>query len=336
MNIAINGFGRIGRALLRSIFADHQAQQKLNIAAINIGPSKLSAVDHLFKYDSVYGPFHGQVDFKNTFLEINGNKIQIFSESEPEKLPWGKMDINWVVEATGCFRTNELARRHCNAGAGKVLITAPSPDADATVIPGINDSSYNGTQHTVVSLASCTSNAFGPLLQVLQENFGVEQGLMTTIHSYTNDQVLLDVEHTDPRRARAAALNIIPTKTGASKVMTKIFPALEGKLSAQAIRVPTPVGSLIDFTFTSNHPLSTGIINGAFQAASQGSLKSILQYTDQPLVSSDFVGNPYSCIFDSLLTQVSGNMGKVFGWYDNEYGYSCRLKDFLCLQALTK
>lgn len=328
VKIAINGFGRIGRAFLRTILSNPNACAQLNVVAINIGPSSTDNIAHLFKYDSIMREFPGVITFQENTLSINNTKISVFAQKDPAQLPWGKLGIDWVVDASGCFTTREAALQHISAGAKKVLITAPGTDEDITIIPGVNDNDYNSTRHHIVSLGSCTTNCFAPLIHVLKNNFTLTSGLMTTVHSYTNDQVLLDVAHHDPRRARAAACNIIPTKTGADKVITKIFPDLEGKIKATSLRVPTPIVSIIDFTFTTQEPLSKEIINASFEKASLLK-KNIIQYVSVPLVSSDFIGNTHSCIFDSLLTQAVGTTGKVFAWYDNEYGYSSKLTDFL-------
>lgn len=329
MKVAINGFGRIGRAFLRAILQNKKAKENIKIEAINLGPKKSSPIDLLFKYDSVMPEFSGNVEIKNDFLHVDSQKIKLFFEPEPTNLPWKKLGIDWVIEASGKFTTRDLAAKHLLAGAKKVLITAPSADADISIVPGVNYQAYNPQKHSIISLGSCTTNAFAPLIKVINENFGIQSGVMTTIHAYTNDQVLLDVEHKDPRRARAAAINIVPTKTGASKVITQIFPELKGKIEAVAIRVPVPVVSLIDFAFVSEKAITVEKINKSFEKAAADKLKNILQYTELPLVSSDFIGNTHSSIFDSLLTQQTGRVGKVFAWYDNEFGYSCRLKDFL-------
>lgn len=328
IKIAINGFGRIGRAFLRTILNNPDACAQLNVVAINIGPSSTNNIDYLFKYDSIMREFPGAVSFQDNILSINNTKIQIFAQKDPVQLPWQKLGIDWIVDASGCFTTREAAQKHIDAGARKVLITAPGTDEDITIILGVNDNAYDASKHHIVSLGSCTTNCFAPLIQVLKNNFTLTSGLMTTVHSYTNDQVLLDVEHKDPRRARAAACNIIPTKTGADKVIIKIFPELEGKIKAMSLRVPTPIVSIIDFTFTTQESLSKEAINKSFEKASLIK-KNIVQYVNAPLVSSDFIGNTHSCIFDSLLTQAVGTTGKVFAWYDNEYGYSSKLTDFL-------
>jgi len=329
ISIAINGFGRIGRAFLRALLSDEQARTTLRVVAINLGPNRTPNLDILFKHDSILGTFPGPVSATDDKLTVNGYDIALFAQADPAGLPWADLGIDWVVDASGHFTDGLKAQKHCAAGCKKVLITAPATNEDITIIPGVNDIAYNATKHNIISMGSCTTNCFAPVVKVLQESFGITQGFMTTTHAYTNDQVLLDVGHQDPRRARAAALNIVPTKTGAGKVITKLFPELEGKLSAIALRVPVPLVSMLDFTFTTSKPVNATLINDAFKASSNGPLKGIIQYETQPLVSSDFIGNESSCIIDSLLTQGSGSMGKVFAWYDNEYGYSCRLKDFL-------
>jgi len=329
LTVAINGFGRIGRSFLRCIMTSPEARKTINVTAINIGPSKPANIDILFKYDSIMGRFPGSVVLKDNTLTVDGHDIKIFAEADPEKLPWSTLGIDWVIEASGHFTAADKARKHCTAGSKRVLITAPSTDEDITIILGVNNDAYNASQHTIVSLGSCTTNCFAPVVKVLHETFGLTQGLMTTVHAYTNDQVLLDVEHKDPRRARAAALNIVPTKTGADKVIVKIFPALEGKIRATALRVPVADASLLDFSFMCEKKLDIEAINQAFKKYAETSMKGVLEYCTQPLVSSDFIGNEASCVFDSLLTQCAGTMGKVFAWYDNEYGYACRLKDFL-------
>lgn len=328
--IAINGFGRIGKTFLRTVFSDLNVLNKLNIAAINIGPSCLEYLDIEFKYDSVMGTIPLEVSYKDKVLSIGNKKIKILSECNPEEIEeWKSLGIDWVVEATGCFTKKEDAALHLKAGAKKVLITAPGENEDITIIPGINENDYDPKNHKIIAMGSCTTNCLAMIIKVLKESFIIKEGLMTTIHAYTNDQVLLDISHHEPRRARGAALNIIPTKTGANKVITKIYPELEGKIYAQAIRVPVPIVSIVDFSFTTEEKLSSEKINRAFEIASKSNLKNFLEYSTKPLVSSDFKGNGASCIFDSLLTLSTSNMGKVFGWYDNEWGYSLRLRDFL-------
>jgi len=329
MNVAINGFGRIGKTFLRVISQDKKLKNNINVVAINIGPAKIENVATLFKYDTVMGIYPGEVEYKDGFLFVDGVKIKIICECDPLKIDWKTLNIDFVVESSGHFTTKEKASLHIKAGAKKVLITSPAVDEDITIIPGVNDAQYDKSKHVIISLGSCTTNCFAPMIKVLKEAFNLKFGLMTTVHAYTNDQVLLDVEHKDLRRARAAAQNIIPTKTGADKVIVKIYPELTGKLKAVSLRVPVPKVSLVDFTFETEEVLSSDKINDAFKKASDLSLKNILQYSVEPLVSSDFSGNNNSCIIDSLETIAVGNLGKVFGWYDNEWGYCQRLKDFL-------
>lgn len=329
INIAINGFGRIGRTFLRTVFLSPEALKKINIVAINLGPCRPANLDILFQFDSIMGKFPGTVVENDSELVINGHAIKLFTECDPEALPWKQLNIDWVVEASGCFTDGLEAKKHCLAGSKRVLITAPASNDDVTIIPGVNDDAFDKQKHMIVSLGSCTTNCFAPVVKVLQESFGITSGLMTTTHAYTNDQVLLDVEHHDPRRARAAAINMVPTKTGADKVITKLFPELAGSIHAQAVRVPVPIVSLLDFTFVTKKQLTKEAINEAFEKSSKEKLKNIMVYETRPLVSSDFIGNEASCIFDSLLTTCTPNLGKVFAWYDNEYGYSCRLRDFL-------
>ncbi|MFH1461748.1 MAG: type I glyceraldehyde-3-phosphate dehydrogenase [bacterium] len=327
--IAINGFGRIGRTFLRTLLLDSKAIEQIDVIAINIGPGDPNLIAQLFKYDSTLREYKGTVEYKNGYLDINGYKIKILNKLDPSQINWKELNIDWVVESSGKFTSKEKAEIHIKSGCKKVLITAPAQNEDITIIPGVNDEQYNNSKHNIISLGSCTANCFAPMVKIIKETFGLEAGLMTTIHAYTNDQVLLDIEHKDPRRARAAALNIIPTKTGADKVIIKIYPELEGKIKAKSIRVPTPVVSIVDFTFTTKEDLTSDKVNNAFKKHSQTTLKGILQYCTQPLVSSDFMQNTHSAVLDSLLTECVGNMCKVFAWYDNEFAYCCRLKDFL-------
>lgn len=329
--VAINGFGRIGRIFLRTIF--EQSTPTITIVAINLGPTAVENIDTLFAYDSVMGKFNGTVAQQDNVLTINGTSIKLLSVANPLELPWKSLDIDWVVEASGRFTKRSDAAQHLTAGSKKVLITAPAADADVTIVPSINDTEYQASNHHIVSLGSCTTNCFAPLIKVLHETFIIQSGIMTTIHAYTNNQVTLDSAHKDPRRGRAAALNIIPTKTGANKVITNLFPDLEGKLSAIALRVPVPDGSLVDFAFTTQKPISIELINAAFQLYAKTKLQKTLGYSDKPLVSSDFIKNSFSAVFDGTLTQCAGNMGNIFAWYDNEFGYSSRLRDFLILQS---
>jgi len=333
LNVAINGFGRIGRNFLRAFLQDKKAQKKIRVVAINIGSAQLDAVAHMFKYDTLLGMYPGNVCVNKQELhyelQVDGYTICIISETDPEKVHWHKYDIDWVVDATGKFTYRDGAQLHIDSGAKKVLITAPAKDDDVTIIPGVNDSDYDASYHNIVSLGSCTTNALAPVLKVLHKNFGILHAFMTTIHAYTNTQVLLDVERKDLRRARAAALNIIPTTTGATKVIGKIMPELGGRIGGTAVRVPVGKVSLIDLTFTAKKEITSESINKAFEHVCQKSLKNILDISFCPLVSSDYSANNNSVMIDGLLTAVNGNMGNVFGWYDNEWGYSVRLKDFL-------
>lgn len=330
VNVAINGFGRIGRNFLRAFLQDKLSQEKLKIVAINVGNASVDSVAHMFKYDTLMGSYPGDVCVKNNELIIDGYKIAIISELDINKIDWRNYSVDWVVDATGKFTDRDGAQLHINSGAKKVLITAPGNDEDVTIIPGVNYQDYITTKHNIVSLGSCTTNALAPMLKVLHENFIIERGFMTTVHSYTNDQVLLDVEKKDLRRARAAALNIVPTTTGAQKVIGKILPELNGLIGGTAIRVPVGKVSLIDLSFEAKKEITVDKINKAFElAAKSGQLAGIMSVAHEQLVSSDFSGNNNSVIIDSLLTDVKQNMGKVFGWYDNEWGYSVRLKDFL-------
>lgn len=327
MRIAINGFGRIGRSFLRCIM--QEANGKIEVVAINIGNSKPEYVAHMFKYDTLMGTFKGDIAFTDNELIIDNHHIKIIAELDAEKLPWKKLDIDWVVDCSGKFTHRQDAQKHIQSGAQKVLISAPAHDEDIAIVPGVNEELFDATKHNIISLGSCTTNAFVPTLKVIDDAFGIVRGCMTTTHAYTNTQVLLDVEAKDLRFSRAAALNIIPASTGASGMVEKILPHLKDKVSAVAIRVPVGKVSLIDLVFEAKKDLSVEVIHDAFKRASQDRMKNIVALTMEPLVSSDFSGNPHSVIIDGLLTHTNGTMGKVFGWYDNEWGYSMRMKDFL-------
>lgn len=329
MKIAINGFGRIGRTFLRTVLCDTNAQNKINVEVINCGSGDPQTIAFLFAHDSIMGKFEKEVKYEKGYLVINKKKIALIAQTDPLKIDWKKYNIDWVVESSGRFTKKEEASKHLKSGAKKVLITAPAQNEDVTIIPGVNYDSFEPKKHKIVSLGSCTTNAFVPSIKVIKDNFTLINGLMTTTHAYTNSQVLLDLEHKDPRRARAAAMNIVPTETGAEKAVIKIFPELEGKIFASALRIPLPIVSILDFTFVTKEKLTKELINKAFKKASQKDLKNIIYYTELPLVSSDYIGSPYSAVLDSQLTQATGNMGKIFCWYDNEWGYSERLKDFL-------
>jgi glyceraldehyde 3-phosphate dehydrogenase len=327
IRVAINGFGRIGRNTLRTIL---NRNESIKVVAINdLADSKTLA--HLFKYDSVHGSYLGDVVSKPGMVFIDGNEIQVFGEMDPEKLPWRELDIDVVIESSGFFTHKEGAEKHLLAGAKQVVISAPSPDKEIpTIVLGVNDSSID-LDLPILSNASCTTNNVAPLVKILDENWGIIDGYITTVHSMTGDQNLHDAPHRDLRRARAASASIIPTSTGAAKAITNVFPHLEGKLGGAGIRVPVLNGSLTDFTCILRKQPTVEEINAAFKAASEGSLKKILQYTEDPIVSVDILNSSYSCIFDSLLTSVVGGLIKVVGWYDNEFGYSNRLVDLICL-----
>jgi glyceraldehyde 3-phosphate dehydrogenase len=331
VTIALNGFGRIGRNFLRTIFSDKKAVQSIAVVALNIGPADPNYVAHSFKYDTLMGTFDGTVSYADGILTINGHTIQIYTETDPAKLDWKQHAVDWVVDVTGKFTKKSDAQKHIQAGAKRVLISAPSQDADVTIILGVNSDDYTGQK--IVSLGSCTTNAATPLLHSLHTAFGLESVSLLTVHAYTNDQSLLDVEHKDIRRARAAALNIIPTSTGASKVVEKILPDLAGKIVGSALRVPVGAVSLIDVTFTSSKQHTVQAINDILTKSAQSTpLKGIMKTTEQELVSSDFRLNNHSVVIDLPLTQSVGSLARVFGWYDNEWGYSCRLKEFILKQ----
>ncbi|MCB0401835.1 MAG: type I glyceraldehyde-3-phosphate dehydrogenase [Flavobacteriales bacterium] len=324
IKVAINGFGRIGRSFTRAI----QQHPNIELVAINDLADTLTLA-HLLKYDSVHHAFNGEVSASEKSLHINGHEIRVYSERDPNNLPWKELGIDIVIESTGKFLTSELAHAHLNAGAKKVILSAP-PKSDniKTVVLGINDHIIDGSE-TILSNASCTTNAAAPLIKVLHDLYHIESAYITTVHSYTSDQTLHDAPHRDLRRARAGALSIIPTTTGAAKAITKIFPDLDGKLGGCGIRVPVPNGSLIDISVILKEDTTVEAINQAFKEASQTYLKGILQYTEDPIVSIDIVGNPHSCIFDADLTSITGHMVKLVGWYDNEMGYSNRLADLI-------
>lgn len=334
LRIAINGFGRIGRNFLRTIVQDKEALKKINVVAINAGPARSDLLAHMFKYDSLMGTYQGSVELRDNELIIDGHAIKIIAQMDPVKLPWKSLNIDWVVDASGHFTDRTGAQKHLQAGARSVLITAPAQGDDVTIIPGVNDEKYNKNKDHIVSLGSCTTNAFLTMLKLLHDAFTVERCFMTTIHAYTNTQVLLDVETSDPRRSRAAAINIIPTTTGAMELIDKVMPELAGRVQATSIRVPVAKVSLLDVMIVTQKSLTVDSINQVFTKASQESMKNILAITHEPLVSSDFSGDSHSVVIDGLLTTVCGEkMAKLFGWYDNEWGYSERLKDFLLRDA---
>lgn len=331
-NIAINGFGRIGRSFLRSYLMDQNAREKLNIVAINVGPSSMENVPHMFKYDTFMGTLPYDVTYEQGNLCVDGLRIPLIGLMNPVDAAWDTFGVDWVIEATGFFTTKEKASLHLQAGAQRVLISAPGKDVDVTIVPGVNDEKFDVINHKIVSLASCTTNALAPMLKVLHENFGIETAMMNTIHSYTNNQVLLDGDARDLRQARAATMSMIPTTTGASSAIKEVYPALTGKVTGMSLRIPIGKVSMVDLTFTTLSNLDKESINKAFREARDESLKNILDSTTLPLVSIDYTNNPHSVIIDESLTDVCEKTGKVFGWYDNEFGYASRLKDFLVRQ----
>ena len=334
IKVGINGFGRIGRNLYRACRGDGEVEivaGEVEIVAVNdiTSPAMLA---HLLKYDSVLGNLSSDVRHSDNSLTVDGKTISVFSERDPGQIDWPSLDIDVVVESTGLFTDAEVARKHMRGSVKKVIISAPAKNEDITICVGVNHEKYDASEHDVISNASCTTNCLSPVAMVLHEAFGIENGLMTTVHSYTNDQKLLDLPHKDLRRARAAAVSMIPTSTGAAKAIGLVIPELKGKLDGIAIRVPTPNVSLVDLTVQTSRPVTAESANAAFKAAAEGSLKGVLQYCEEELVSVDFMHNPHSSIVDAPLTKGLGeNLVKVFSWYDNEWGFSCRLKDLIKL-----
>ncbi len=335
VKVGINGFGRIGRQVLKAILEFHA--DELEVVAINdLFPAETNA--HLFKYDSNYGKYPGTVDVVDGDLVVDGRRIKVFAERDPRKLPWRDLGVDIVIEATGVFRDADAdpgARSHItHGGAKKVIITAPAKNEDLTVVLGVNFHMYDPEKHHVVSNASCTTNCLAPVAKVIHEQFGIVRGLMTTVHAYTNDQRILDLAHKDLRRARAAAVNMIPTTTGAAKALGKVLPELQGKFDGMAIRVPTSTVSIVDFVAEVEKEVTVETVNAALKAAAEGELKGILGYSEEPLVSVDYKGDPRSSIVDALSTRViGGHLVKVLAWYDNEWGYACRTADLATLMA---
>ncbi|MCP2328310.1 glyceraldehyde 3-phosphate dehydrogenase [Hamadaea flava] len=324
VRVGVNGFGRIGRALLR---AQLRRREDVEIVAVN-DLTDARTLAHLLKYDSTAGTLPTVVTGGDDTIEVDGTKIAVLAERDPARLPWQELGVDLVVESTGRFTDAHQARAHLDAGAKRVLISAPAKNEDLTLAIGINDDLYDPERHTIVSNASCTTNCLAPMAKILDDSFGIERGAMTTIHAYTQDQNLQDGPHRDPRRARAAALNLIPTTTGAAKAIGLVLPRLSGKLDGYSIRVPVPVGSLTDLTAELGRETTPDEINAAFRAAADGPLRGILEYTEEPIVSSDIVGSPASCVFDASLTKVvGGTQAKIYGWYDNETGFANRLLD---------
>ncbi|MDR0549329.1 MAG: type I glyceraldehyde-3-phosphate dehydrogenase [Deltaproteobacteria bacterium] len=331
INIGINGFGRIGRQVLKAVLERHP--DKLKVVAVNdLGDVKANA--HLLKYDSNYGRFPGQVEVKGDSFFINGQEVKSYACKDPKEIPWKANGVDLVVESTGAFTDAHKAKAHIEAGAKRVIISAPATNEDKTIVLGVNQNEYDRAKHFIVSNASCTTNGLAPPAYVVHKVFGIEKGLMTTVHSYTNDQKILDLPHKDLRRARAAALNIIPTSTGAAKALALVIPELKGKFDGLSLRVPTPTVSVVDFTAILNKPATTDTLRAALKEAAEGELKGILGYDTEGLVSMDYKGCPLSSIVDGPFCQVlEGNLAKVVAWYDNEWGYSCRVTDLAAFIA---
>jgi len=331
MKVGINGFGRIGRQVFKAL-RDYYPDE-IEVVAVN-DLTDNNTLAHLLKYDSNYGPFDGDVSATEDSIIVDGDEIKAFAERDPAKLPWGDLGAEIVVESTGVFTDGQKAKLHIDGGAKKVIITAPAKNEDITVVMGVNQDKYDPREHTIVSNASCTTNCLAPVAKVVLERYGIVKGLVTTVHSYTNDQVILDFPHKDLRRARAAALNIIPTTTGAARALALVLPELKGKFDGFSLRVPTPTVSVVDFVAEIEKSTTVEDLNGAFVEASQNELVDILDWTDEPLVSMDFKGDPHSSIVDGLSTMViGGNLVKVIAWYDNEWGYACRVADLTNFMA---
>ncbi len=325
LKIGINGFGRIGRNFFRTSYNNPD----IEIVAVNdLTDSKTLA--HLLKYDSVFGILNADISAKANALVVDGKEIKITAERDPVNIPWGDLGVDIVIESTGVFTKRQDAEKHLKAGAKKVIISAPAKDPDLTIVMGVNENKYNSKKHHIISNASCTTNCLAPVVKVLLSSFGIKHGLMTTVHSYTNDQRLLDLPHKDLRRARAAAVSLIPTSTGAAKAISLVIPEMEGKLDGMAVRVPTPNVSMVDLVVELEKDADAAKVNAALKRAASGKLKGILEYTEEPLVSIDFKGNPHSCIVDGSITSViDKRMVKIISWYDNEWGYSSRIRDLI-------
>jgi len=330
IKVGINGFGRIGRITFRTILK-YDKNKDIDVVAINdLASAKALAL--LLKYDSVYGPLENEITAGDDYISVDGKKIPVMNFKDPAELPWKDLGVEVCIESTGVFRKKEEAQKHLDAGAKKVIVTVPMKGngADATIVLGVNEETYDKSKHNIISNASCTTNCLAPIAKVLQDNFGIKKGFMTTVHSYTNDQKIVDFPHKDLRRARAAAINIIPTSTGAASAMGLVIPELTGKLDGISLRVPTPVGSIVDLVAELENDASIEEINAAMKAASQSEkMKGILQYCEDPIVSSDIIGNSHSSIFDSLSTMKINNLVKVLSWYDNEWGYSTRVQELV-------
>lgn len=334
IRVGINGFGRIGRCIFRIAYARKEYGKEFEIVAIN-DLASTDVLAHLLKYDSIHGKFEPKVEVGSGFMTVGGHRVETLAQKEPGRLPWKAMEVDVVFEATGFFRDRASAGKHIDAGARKVVITAPGKDQDITLVLGVNDAMYDKDRHHIISNASCTTNSLAPPVKVLHDKFGVSKGFMTTVHSYTGDQRILDFPHKDLRRARAGAMNIIPTTTGAAKAVAEVIPEMKGRLNGMALRVPTPDGSVTDLTAVLNHDVTAEEVNAELKRAAQGPLKGIMEFSEDPLVSVDVIGNPHSSIIDGLSTMVigaeRGNLVKILSWYDNEWGYSSR-----CVDLLTK
>jgi glyceraldehyde 3-phosphate dehydrogenase len=325
VRLGINGFGRIGRNFFRAL---HSLDADVQVVALNdLGDANTMA--HLLRYDSNLGPFPGTVELGKGVIKAGGQEMKMLSERDPSDLPWGDLGVDVVLESTGFFTTREGGQKHLDAGAKKVVISAPATDPDITLVIGVNDAEYDKSAHHIVSNASCTTNCVAPMAKILHELAGIESGFMTTIHAYTNDQQVLDLPHKDLRRARAAAINLIPTSTGAAKAIGLVMPDLKGKVDGISVRAPVPTGSITDLVVSLGRDVTVDEVNESFRNAASGPLAGILRYATDPLVSTDIQGDAHSCIFDSELTMTHGRLAKVFGWYDNEWGYSCRLVDLV-------
>jgi glyceraldehyde 3-phosphate dehydrogenase len=331
IRVGINGFGRIGRNFWRAVNAADGDRGIEIVAANDLGD--VATMAHLLKYDTVMGTLPYDVSVSGDTIQVGAESIKILAERDPAKLPWGDLGVDIVIESTGLFTTGPAARAHIEGGAKKVIISAPAKEEDITIVMGVNDDKYDPDAHTIISNASCTTNCVAPMAKVLLDSFGIVKGLMTTVHAYTQDQNLQDGPHKDLRRARAAALNIVPTSTGAAKATSLVIPELKGKLDGYSLRVPVPDGSITDLVVELGRDVTKEEVNAAFKAAAEGSLKGFLYYTEDPIVSSDIVGSPASCTFDASITMANGNQVKVFGWYDNEWGYSNRIVDLTALVA---
>jgi glyceraldehyde 3-phosphate dehydrogenase len=332
VNVAINGFGRIGRHILRAALKNPEFAKKFEVVAVN-DLTDAKTLAHLFKYDSVHRNYDGEVSHGENALVVDGREIKVFAEKDPVKLPWRALGVDLVIESTGLYADREGAMKHIEAGAKKVLISAPAKNPDITIIMGVNQEKYDAAKHNIVSMGSCTTNSLAPVIRVLQDAFGIKRGYMTTIHAYTNDQRILDLPHKDLRRARAAALSIIPTTTGAAKAIGEVVPEVAGKMDGIAMRVPVPCGSITDLAVELEREVTREEVNKTLKAASEGKLKGVMQYTEEPIVSQDIIDNPHTSIVDGASTMVLGNKSslvKVFAWYDNEWAFSCKMVDLAC------